>query len=111
MIIYAVAFPFRMMPFLEIVSIFRSGGDTITGAKYELICLWALSVPATIISVLVFKVNFVTAFAIMYIFEDIPKNILCLKHYLSNKWIKPVTKEGVAGLESFNKRKREGKTH
>ncbi len=108
MIIYAVAFPFRMMPYLEIVSIFRSGGDTITGAKYELICLWALSVPATIISVLAFKVPFVAAFAIMYIFEDIPKNILCLKYYLSNKWIKPVTKEGAAGLESF-KRKRRGK--
>ena len=108
MIVYAAAFPLRMMPYLEIVSVFRSGGDTITGAKYELICLWALSVPATIISVYVFKVPFIAAYAIMYIFEDIPKNILCFRHYLSNKWIKPVTKEGVDGLKIF-KMKKDGK--
>lgn len=104
MIIYAAAFPFRMIPYLEIVSIFRSGGDTVTGAKYELLCLWALSVPATLIAVYVFKVPFVAAFAIMYIFEDIPKNIFCIKFYLSKKWIKPVTSEGIKGLESYNKK-------
>lgn len=99
MVIYAVAFPTRMLPYIQIVGIFRSGGDTITGTKFELFCLWALSVPATIIAVYVFKVPFVVAFAIMYIFEDIPKNIFSIRHFLSNKWIKPVTKEGMAGLE------------
>lgn len=105
MIIYAIAFPFRMFPYLQIVSIFRSGGDAFTGAKYELLCLWAFSVPATIIAVCVFKVPFVAAFAVMYIFEDIPKNILSLKFYFSKKWIKPVTEEGKIGLEKYiNKR-------
>lgn len=99
MVIYAVAFPTRMLPYIQIVGIFRSGGDTVTGTKFELFCLWALSVPATIIAVYVFKVPFVVAFAIMYIFEDIPKNIFSIRHFLSNKWIKPVTKEGMAGLE------------
>lgn len=101
MIIYAAVFPLRMLPYLEIVSIFRSGGDTVTGAKYELICLWALSVPATLIAVYVFKVPFIAAFAIMYIFEDIPKNILSLKFYFSKKWIKPVTEQGKAGLKKL----------
>ncbi|MCC8072555.1 MAG: hypothetical protein LIO62_00270 [Clostridiales bacterium] len=101
MVIYAVDFPFRMLPYLEIVSVFRSGGDTVTGAKYELFCLWVLSVPATVIAVYVFKVPFITAYAIMYIFEDIPKNIFCLKFYLSGKWIKPVTKQGTDGLKKY----------
>ncbi|MCH5321143.1 MAG: MATE family efflux transporter [Eubacterium sp.] len=105
MAIYAVAFTFRTMPYLEVVAIFRSGGDTITGAKYELFCLWALSVPATVIAVYFFKVPFVVAFAIMYIFEDIPKNILCMRFYLTKKWIKPVTDEGIRGLEEYKKRK------
>lgn len=104
MLIYAIAFPFRMMPYLEVVSIFRSGGDTITGAKYELICLWALSVPVTALSVYVLKMPFIAAFVVMYIFEDIPKNILCIKYYFSKKWIKPVTKQGIEGLEKFKQK-------
>ena len=40
----------------------------------------------------------------MYLFEDIPKDIFCIKFYLSKKWIKPVTKEGKLGLEEYNKR-------
>lgn len=106
MLIYAIAFPLRMMPYLEVVAIFRSGGDTVTGAKYELICLWLLSVPATAIAVYVLKMPFIAAFALMYIFEDIPKNILCMKFYLSEKWIKPVTREGIKGLEKYKNKQR-----
>lgn len=98
MIIYSCAFPLRMFSYLQVVSVFRSAGDTVTGAKYDLISLWALSIPATLISVYVFKVQFVAAFMIMYIFEDIPKTIMCLRFYLSKKWIKPVTKEGRSAL-------------
>ena len=99
MIIYSCAFPLRMFSYLQVVSVFRSAGDTVTGAKYDLISLWALSIPATLISVYVFKVPFVIAFMIMYIFEDIPKTIMCLRFYLSKKWIKPVTKEGRKALK------------
>ena len=67
-----------------------------------MISLWALSVPATLISVYVFKVPFIWAFAIMYIFEDIPKIGMCVKYYLSKKWIKPVTKEGKQALKQMN---------
>lgn len=100
MIIYAVAFPLRMLPYLEIVAIFRAGGDTITGAKLELCSLWAFSIPATAIAVYLFKVPFAVAFIVMYVFEDIPKNILSLKFYLSKKWLKPVTEEGKQALET-----------
>lgn len=101
MIIYAVAFPTHMFPFLQIVAIFRSGGDTITGAKAELACLWLMSIPATLIAVYLFKAPFVVAFMIMYIFEDIPKCIFCVKFYLSKKWIKPVTVEGKRALKEL----------
>lgn len=101
MIIYAIAFPSHMFPFLQIVAIFRSGGDTITGAKAELACLWLMSIPATLIAVYLLKVSFVVAFAIMYVFEDIPKSIFCIKFYLSKKWIKPVTEEGKRALEKY----------
>lgn len=102
MIIYACAFPLRMFSYLQVVSVFRSAGDMVTGAKYDLISLWVLSVPATLIAVYVFKVPFVAAFAIMYIFEDIPKSIMCMRFYLSKKWIRPVTKEGQKALQKLN---------
>jgi hypothetical protein len=63
-----------------------------------------LSVPATLIAVYLIKVPFVVAFAVMYVFEDVPKNILCIKFYHSKKWIKPVTKEGIKGLEKYNEK-------
>ncbi|MCD7797469.1 MAG: polysaccharide biosynthesis C-terminal domain-containing protein [Clostridiales bacterium] len=101
MIIYAFAFPIRMLPYLEITSIFRAGGDTVTGAKYELACLWLFSVPATLIAIYVLGVPFLVAFAVMYIFEDIPKNIFTFFYYRSKKWIKPVTEEGITGYKKF----------
>lgn len=101
MIIYAIAFPTHMFPFLQIVAIFRSGGDTVTGAKAELACLWLCSIPATLIAVYLLKVPFVVAFTIMYVFEDIPKCIFCIKFYKSKKWIKPVTEEGKRALKEL----------
>lgn len=103
MIIYAFAFPLRMFAYLQIVAVFRAGGETVTGAKAELACLWALSIPATLAAVYLFKVPFVAAYLIMYAFEDIPKVIFCIKFYLSKKWIKPVTEQGRQALEAYNK--------
>lgn len=101
MLIYSVAFPLRMFSFVQIVAVFRSGGDTITGARFELFCLWCLSVPATLIAVYLLKVPFLVAFAVMYIFEDIPKVLFCIRFYLTKKWIKPVTKQGMEALEGL----------
>lgn len=104
MAIYAAAFPLRILSYLAVVAVFRSGGDTMTGAKYDLASLWLLSIPATLISVYVFHVPFAVAFAIMYIFEDIPKSIMCIRFYVSKKWIKPVTTEGQRALEKYLKK-------
>lgn len=101
MAIYAFEFTIRQMPYILIVGVFRSGGDTVTGVKFDLFCLWCLSLPATLISVYLLKVPFTVAFAVMYIFEDYAKTILCLRYYKSMKWIKPVTVEGKNGLKEF----------
>lgn len=102
MTIYACELPIRMIPYIQIVGIFRSGGDTVNGVKYDLSSLWLVSLPATLIAVYVIKVPFVVAFAVMYIFEDYLKTFLCLRHYKSLKWLKPVTNEGREALEKYN---------
>ena len=106
MAFYAFEFTIRQVPFLMIVGIFRSGGDTVTGVKYDLLTLWGLSIPATLIAVYVLKVPFTVAFAVMYIFEDYIKSIMCLKYYKSMKWIKPVTSEGKDGLSEYLQERR-----
>lgn len=105
MAFYAFEFTIRQVPFLMIVGIFRSGGDTVTGVKYDLLTLWGLSIPATIIAVYVLNVPFTVAFAVMYIFEDYIKSIMCIKYYKSMKWIKPVTSEGKDGLTEYLREK------
>lgn len=105
MAFYAFEFTIRQVPFLMIVGIFRSGGDTVTGVKYDLLTLWGLSIPATLIAVYVIKVPFTVAFAVMYIFEDYIKSYLCLRYYRSLKWVKPVTEEGKTGLKQYLQKK------
>ena len=101
MTIYACELPIRMIPYIQVVGIFRSGGDTVTGVKYDLSCLWLLSIPATLIAVHIIKVPFVVAYGVMYVFEDYVKTFLCLRHYRSKKWIKPVTEEGRKAFEEY----------
>lgn len=105
MAIYAFELPIRMIPYIQIVGIFRSGGDTINGVKYDISCVWGISIPVTLFAVYVLKVPFVVAFAIMYVFEDYVKTFLCIRHYRSYKWLKPVTKEGIKALEEFKSKK------
>ena len=101
MLVYALEMPMRFIPYIMIVGIFRSGGDTVTGMKLDLFSQWALSIPATFLAAFVFKLPFVAVFAIMYICEDYIKSFLCLKHFLSDRWIKPVTEEGLKGYAEY----------
>ena len=101
MLIYALEIVVRNVPYVAIVGVFRSGGDTKKGMKYEMLSLWAVSVPITFIAAVVFKLPFPVVFACSYICEDYLKAILCLRHFKSMRWIKPVTETGRAGLEKY----------
>ena len=101
LMVYALEIPLRNIPYIQIVGIFRSGGDTTTGVLYDLTCLWCLSLPFTLFNAFVLKLPFIAVFALMYISEDIIKSILCLRHFRSARWIRPVTPEGKAGLEAW----------
>lgn len=106
LIVYALEIPLRNIPYIQIVGVFRSGGDTATGVYYDLICLWGISLPATLIAAFLLDLPFPLVFAVMYLCEDVIKAILCLRHFRSTKWLKPVTEEGRAGLEQWKSVKR-----
>lgn len=100
-LIYGLELPIRNIPYIQIVGIFRSGGDTATGVKLDLLSLWFCSVPVTALSAFVLRLPFWAVFAIMYIAEDYLKVYLCVRHFRSLRWIRPVTEQGIKGLEEY----------
>ncbi|MBQ3114603.1 MAG: MATE family efflux transporter [Clostridia bacterium] len=103
MLIYALEMPVRNIPYVAIVGIFRSGGDTKKSMQYDLLTLWAVAVPTTFVMALVFKLPFVVVFLCSYISEDYLKAYLCIKYFKSKKWIKPITDTGKKALAEYLK--------
>ena len=103
LLIYGLELPMRNIPYIMIVGIFRSGGDTIMGMKLDLFSQWALSIPATFLAAFVFDLPFIAVFAIMYLCEDYLKSFLCFRHFFSERWIQPVTEAGRRGYEEYRR--------
>ncbi len=101
MVVYALELVVRNIPYASIVGIFRSGGDTKNGMKYDIFCLWCISIPLTLLVAIVLKPPFIIVFICSYLFEDYIKAFLCLKHFKSKKWIKPVTETGKKALAEY----------
>ena len=92
---------FRNITYVQVVGVFRSGGDTFTGMICDLLPLWLVAVPAAWLAANVWHAPFLVVVMCAYLGEDIPKTILCLLHFKSEKWLKPVTDAGKAGLALY----------
>ena len=92
---------FRNISYVQVVGVFRSGGDTLCGMLYDMGSLWLVSIPLTYLAANVLKLPFVGVVMVAYLAEDIPKSIACLIHFKSMKWLKPVTDEGREGLRAY----------
>lgn len=106
LLVYGIELPMRNLPYILIVGTFRPGGDTRIGMKLDLLSLWLCSVPLTTLAAFVFKLPFIAVFAIMYIAEDYLKVFLCVKYYFTYNWLRPVTEQGIKGLEEFYESRR-----
>ena len=92
---------FRNVAYVQVVGVFRSGGDTLTGMALDLIGIWLVAIPLALLAANVWHWPFLAVVMIAYLGEDIPKAVLCLCHFRSMKWLKPVTEEGRAGLRAY----------
>ena len=93
LLLYGLELPLRQIPYITIVGIFRSGGDTKCGLVYDLGCLWGIALPVTYIGCFLTELPLTTVFLIMLLAEDFIKSALCIRRLLSKKWILPVTDE------------------
>ena len=94
---------FRNIPYVHVVGVFRSGGDTLTGMFYDVGSLWLVSIPLALAASKLLHLPFLGVVMTAYLGEDIPKAILCLRHFLSLRWLKPVTQEGRESLKLYRK--------
>ena len=106
-VFYAFESFLRNIPYVQVVGVFRSGGDTLTGMLMDLGSLWAVAIPLTFVAWKVWDLPFINVLMVAYLAEDIPKSTLCLWHFISLRWLKPVTEEGRAGLAEFKKEKKQ----
>ena len=95
----------RNIPYIMVTGMFRSGGDTLYGMLIDLGCLWLFAIPMALLSANVLHLPFLTVVIIAYLSEDVPKCLLCLLHFRSMKWLRPVTPEGQAGLAQWKEEK------
>ena len=91
--LYALEIPLRNLPYITIVGVFRSGGDTRIGLWFDLGCLWGITLPLVYICAFHTSIPLVWVFLIMLLAEDVIKSSLCIWRLLSKKWIRPVTSE------------------
>ncbi len=96
LLIYAIEAPIRNIPFITICGVFRPGGDTRTGVRYDLLSVWAMALPVTVLAGLVLKMDFLWVFTLMLIFEDWVKAFLCIRWLRSRKWVRPVVDKNQA---------------
>ena len=90
LIIYGLEAAARNIPFMLVCGIFRSGGDTKYGLIVDMISLYLIGLPLTAFAGLVLHASVPATYLIMYLVEDVFKCFVYGRHFLSNKWIKPV---------------------
>jgi len=90
LIIYGLEAAARNIPYMLVCGVFRSGGDTKYGLIVDLISLYLIGLPLTAFAGLVLRASVPVTYLTMYLVEDVFKCIVYGRHFLSNKWIKPV---------------------
>lgn len=80
----------RYIPYVEVVGIFRAGGDTRMGLITDVVCHYLFIMPSVILGGLVWKLPFITTYIIMLVVDDISKLLITIPYYRTMRWIKPI---------------------
>lgn len=97
LLLYALEMPIRNIPYITICGVFRPGGDTRIGVVYDIVSVWCIALPLTILAGLVLRLDFLIVVAVMLISEDWLKAWLCVRRLKSRKWIMPVVERKASG--------------
>ncbi len=90
LVIFAIDAVVRYIPYVEVVGIFRAGGDTRMGLITDVVCHYLFIMPSVILGGLVWKLPFITTYIIMLVVDDISKLLITIPYYRTMRWIKPI---------------------
>ena len=93
LLIYCIELVLRNTPYILVVGIFRGGGDTKTGLKLDLYCLYFITLPLVFITGMLLKWPFLVVYVLMLLVEDGLKSIIGLRYYRSMRWIQSVVEK------------------
>jgi Na+-driven multidrug efflux pump len=80
----------RYIPYIEVVGIFRGGGETRFGLLSDVVSQYVFILPAVILCAFVWKLPFLTTYIVMLAADDISKLALTIPYYKSMRWVKPI---------------------
>ena len=90
MMVYGAEMALRNIPLMLVVGVFRAGGDTKYGLIVDTISAYLIGIPLTALAGLVLHMSVPATYAVMYFVEDIFKVFIYGRHFLSDRWIRPV---------------------
>lgn len=90
LLIFAVDSIVRYIPYVEVVGIFRGGGETRFGLLTDVVSQYVFILPAVILCGLVWKLPFITTFVVMLLVDDVSKLVITIPFYRSMRWVKPI---------------------
>jgi len=80
----------RYVPYLEVVGIFRAGGETRFGLLSDVVSQYVIVLPTVMLCGLVWKLPFITTYLLMLIVDDVSKLAITIPYFKSMRWIKPI---------------------
>lgn len=92
MTVVSATYVVRYFPFIQIVGVFRGGGDTKTGAILDFIGVWVISIPLALVGGLWLDLPFLPIYGAIVLLDALVKFIPGTIYFLSKKWIRPVTR-------------------
>lgn len=90
LVVYGLELALRNIPYMLVVGIFRAGGDTKYALAVDFACAYLIGIPLTAAAGLILHLSVPVTYLVMYLSEDVLKVFLYGRHFLSEKWIRPV---------------------
>ena len=90
LVIFSIDAAVRYIPYIEVVGIFRAGGETRYGLLTDLVSQYVFIVPTVVLCGLVWKLPFITTYILMLVVDDVSKLVITIPYYKTMRWIKPI---------------------
>lgn len=87
MLVLAVVLFIRVINFIGIIGVLRSGGDVNYSTFIDLFCMWGIGIPLTFIAVKFYQATLVEAYIVM-LSEELIKVLLVLQRVHKKHWLR-----------------------